>query len=167
MKKNNNNNQRRNNNGYNPNYSLNYKFDSNSPAGKICGTALELIKRYNDLAKDAYSNNDFITSEVYRQYAEHYRKIVTDINERRGFNANRKDYAPSAPEEQAENKTTHEEPAEVCQAQQPVAADTHSVEKPMPEKREFKVIEISEAKEVTTPKPKRTYRRKTEEATAL
>ena len=64
-------------------YSLNYKFDSNSIAGKISGTALDLIRRYNDMAKDAHSNNDYVTAEIFRQYAEHYRKIVTEINERK------------------------------------------------------------------------------------
>ena len=76
------NNKYRNNNfGNSQIYSLNYKFDSTSPAGKINGTALDLIKRYNELAKDAMSNNDYITAEPYRQYAEHYPKIVTEINE--------------------------------------------------------------------------------------
>ena len=42
----------RNNNNYNNQiYSINYKFDSVSPAGKVCGTALDLIKKYNELAK--------------------------------------------------------------------------------------------------------------------
>ena len=68
-----------NNNGY----TLNYKFDSVSIAGKISGTALDLIRRYNDLAKEAQSCGDYVEMEIYRQYAEHYRKIVTDINERR------------------------------------------------------------------------------------
>ena len=77
------NNRYRNNNSSNTIYSLNYKFDSNSIAGKVSGTALDLIKRYNDLAKDAHSNNDYVTAEIFRQYAEHYRKIVTEINERR------------------------------------------------------------------------------------
>ena len=82
------NNRYRNNNNNNNSsssaiYSLNYKFDSNSIAGKISGTALDLIKRYNDLAKDAHSNNDYVTAEIFRQYAEHYRKIVTEINERK------------------------------------------------------------------------------------
>lgn len=72
-----------NNNGGSQIYSLNYKFDSTSPAGKCCGTALDLIKRYNELAKDAAGNNDYVTAEVFRQYAEHYRKIVTDINEKK------------------------------------------------------------------------------------
>ena len=68
-----------NNNGY----TLNYKFDSVSIAGKVSGTALDLIRKYNDLAKEAQSCVDYVEMEIYRQYAEHYRKIVTDINERR------------------------------------------------------------------------------------
>ena len=64
-------------------YSLNYKFDSNSIAGKISGTALDLIKKYNDFAKDAQGNGDYVSAEIFRQYAEHYRKIVTEINERK------------------------------------------------------------------------------------
>ncbi|MDR1025836.1 MAG: DUF4167 domain-containing protein [Lactobacillus sp.] len=159
MKRPNNNNKYRNNNnnGYNPNYSLNYKFDSNSPAGKISGTALELIKRYNDLAKDAFSNNDYITAEVYRQFAEHYRKIVTDINERRnnGQNQNQnnnrnKDNTHTEEASTAVENTTTEDKADEVVADEPVAQPS--------EKKEFKVIEISEAKE--TAKPKRTYRRK-------
>ena len=80
------------NNSYSNNqgYSLNYKFDSVSPAGKCSGTALDLIKRYNDLAKEAHGNGDYVEAEVFRQYAEHYRKIVTEINERKQrFETNR------------------------------------------------------------------------------
>lgn len=82
MKKNNS--KYRNNN--NQIYSLNYKFDSCSIAGKINGTALDLIKKYNELAKEAHSNNDYVNAEIFRQYAEHYRKIVTEINEKRSQN---------------------------------------------------------------------------------
>lgn len=64
-------------------YSLNYKFDSHSMAGKCCDTALNLIKRYNDLARDAIGNSDRVAAEIFRQYAEHYRKILTEINEKR------------------------------------------------------------------------------------
>ena len=77
MKKNN---KFRGNNNSNQIYSLNYKFDSISIAGKTSGTALDLIKKYNELAKEAQANSDYVTAEVFRQYAEHYRKIVTDIN---------------------------------------------------------------------------------------
>ena len=77
------NNRFRNNGNNNNGYTLNYKFDSVSIAGKISGTALDLIRRYNDLAKEAQSCGNYVDMEIYRQYAEHYRKIVTDINERR------------------------------------------------------------------------------------
>lgn len=92
MKKNNNNNNNNNNrfrsnNNNNSNnnqgYSLSYKFDSTSIAGKCCGTALDLIKKYNELAKEATSNHDYVSSEIFKQYAEHYRKIVTEINDKK------------------------------------------------------------------------------------
>ena len=83
MKKINNSNRFRNNNNGNSVYSLNYKFDSVSTAGKFTGTALDLIKRYNELAKEAQSRGDYVDMEVFRQYAEHYRKIVTEINSRK------------------------------------------------------------------------------------
>lgn len=82
------------NNGNSNAFSLNYKFDSISPAGKCSGTALDLIKRYNELAKEAHGSGNYIEMEMFRQYAEHYRKIVTEINERKNIRA-----------EQAENKT--------------------------------------------------------------
>ncbi len=68
--------------GYGNGYSLNYKFDSISIAGKNSGTALDLIRKYNDLAKEAWGNSDHVSAEVFRQYAEHYRKIVSEINEK-------------------------------------------------------------------------------------
>ena len=76
------NNKYRNNNS-NQIFSLNYKFDSISVAGKISGTALDLIRKYNELAKESHANGDYVTAEVFRQYAEHYRKIVTEINEKK------------------------------------------------------------------------------------
>ncbi len=188
------NNKYRNNSSNNTIYSLNYKFDSNSIAGKICGTALDLIKRYNDFAKDAQSNNDYVNAEIFRQYAEHYRKIVTEINERK--NQQRQ----AMPGETAENRdnaetTAAETPAEKTAAPQsevavPVAVtetpadETEKVAK-MPRRevrKSFKIIEISHAKadeakaennaekdpaaEAAAPAPKRVYRRRTVAATS-
>ena len=98
------NNKFRNNNYNNQIYSLNYKFDSNSIAGKVSGTALDLIKRYNELAKEAHTNNDYVSAEVFRQYAEHYRKIVTDINEKKMQRSNQQ-------RENERNENSIEEPA--------------------------------------------------------
>ncbi len=164
------NNKFRNNNHNNQIYSLNYKFDSNSVAGKISGTALDLIKRYNELAKDAHSNNDYVTAEVFRQYAEHYRKIVTEINEKKNQNfrannsqqeavANTAETEQSAPAEISQPSVV----AEAATVEEPVAKETVSI----PEKKSFTVIEIptSEAQALSKndeapAKPKRTYRRK-------
>ena len=90
------------NNNYNSQvFSINYKFDSISPAGKCSGTALDLIKRYNELAKEAHSNGNYVEAEVFRQYAEHYRKIVTEINERKNAR-----FAPKETEQAGESVDT-------------------------------------------------------------
>ena len=163
------NNKYRNNNNYGNNqiYSLNYKFDSSSPAGKFNGTALDLIKKYNELAKDAQSNNDYVMAEVYRQYAEHYRKIVTEINEKKQQRT-----TPSASSQPAAEK-----PAEAIEMTQPQPsaedirpANEDNAPSPQVEKKSFTVIEVTEEQASqdtavnTEPAPaqpkKRVYRRR-------
>lgn len=167
------NNKYRNNNNYNNQiYSLNYKFDSSSPAGKLSGTALDLIKKYNELAKEAMSNSDYVMAEVYRQYAEHYRKIVTDINEkkaqqriqqpRENENVN-PDFAKEAESTTTEvaaendNQTQQNQPAQSVE-------ETPVSQEPKVKKKAFTVIEISDHEEQTVAAPKvakkRVYRRK-------
>lgn len=148
MKKNNK--YRNNNNNYNNQiYSLNYKFDSISAAGKFSGTALDLIKRYNELAKESQGNGNYVEAEVFRQYAEHYRKIVTEINEKKNqrFNRENETAAETSAPAAAENigNTVEETPAPVQAAPAPeTVAETPAPEAPQPKvKREFKVIEIS------------------------
>ena len=168
------NNRYRNNNYNNQIYSLNYKFDSTSPAGKFNGTALDLIKRYNELAKDAFSNNDYVTAEVYRQYAEHYRKIVTDINEKkmqqrgtpvRDVQTSDIPLPAGIQEASSPDNDNHDilhdapvSPAEII-AEAPV------------EKKEFTVIEVKENADASDSQPaaapkKRVYRRRTTVAAA-
>ncbi len=152
-----------NNNGY----TLNYKFDSVSIAGKISGTALDLIRKYNDLAKEAQSSGDYVNMEIYRQYAEHYRKIVTDINERRqnrvenNYNKNNDTEAQVA---EAENN--NEETEVKTEVVEVVASDNGYVEtlpSIEPQQKSFEVVEISEdeSRVEETTKPKRVCRRKT------
>lgn len=139
----------RNNSGNSNAYSLNYKFDSISPAGKINGTALDLIKKYNELAKEAHGSGDYIEMEVYRQYAEHYRKIVTEINERRAVRA--ENTAPQNDGSSAESENSETEAA----AQQPeealndTAADAAAPIEAAPRKS-FKVIEIQPQNNIET-----------------
>ena len=161
-----NNNKFRNNNGNNQIYSLNYKFDSTSPAGKVSGTALDLIKRYNELAKDAASDNDYISAEVFRQYAEHYRKIVTDINEKKNQNRQVFRSATEATENtfvENQNENTTGEVTETAEMQQ-------SEPENAPEKKSFTVIEVPQTEaqaigepemaEAETVRKKRVYRRR-------
>lgn len=162
------NNKFRNNNNYNNQiYSLNYKFDSNSIAGKISGTALDLIKRYNELAKEAHTNNDYVSSEVFRQYAEHYRKIVTDINEKKnqnqGQNQSHKPHNNAAAAEaetanvvdetiavtdgaestiNAIENSLHLAPVTVFEPQTAQIAEAPKSTLSVPEKKSFTVIEI-------------------------
>ena len=131
---------------------MNYKFDSTSPAGKCSGTALDLIKRYNELAKESQGNGNYVEAEVFRQYAEHYRKIVTEINERKNEMNDRRFQQQNA--EQPAVESTPVETAEVSSAasqsevaQNPAPAEAAPVaEEPVAApKRSFKVIEIPAA----------------------
>ena len=156
MKKNN---KFRSNNNYNNNnhiFSLNYKFDSISSAGKISGTALDLIKRYNELAKEAQGNGDYIEAETFRQYAEHYRKIVTEINERKNQRQGREENIQA---NSAEVSSVSEKEQPVAEKEQVLEAEnikpetsseqvleaSPQQETPVVRKRSFKVIEINAA----------------------
>ena len=143
-------------------YSLNYKFDSVSAAGKFSGTALELIKKYNELAKEAHSNGNYVEMEVFRQYAEHYRKIVTEINERKNQNrenrqANAAENAEQSPEtvteaqQQSVNNGLVETQAAESSAPATERADNEtankSVTKTTRRHRGFTVVEVSATQE--------------------
>lgn len=163
MKKNN---KFRNNSGNSNAYSLNYKFDSISPAGKINGTALDLIKRYNELAKEAHGSGDYIEMEVYRQYAEHYRKIVTEINERRAVRA--ENVAQQADENAVSDTESEAAATQTAEAQAETTSENITVAAPAPRKS-FKIIEIqpqeniesaeTEAPAAPVAKPRRIIRR--------
>ncbi len=156
MKKNNN--KHRNNNYNNQIYSLNYRFDSISCAGKISGTALDLIKKYNELAKEAQGNADYVEAENFRQYAEHYRKIVTEINERRN-----QQRVPAAKDTEIQQQPEAADAAEEspAAAEEPAVAAAEAAPR-----REFKIIEIkdSEQPEEAATKPARTRGRRTAKA---
>ena len=156
-------------------YSLNYKFDSVSAAGKLSGTALDLIKRYNELAKEAQSNGNYVEMEVFRQYAEHYRKIVTEINERKNQhreyqNENQQNVEESVSE--AGNNLVETQAAEPKVVQESSTEETpaEAENKPRRGRRALKVVEVSEATlpAETEPRKRRSpiRRKPTSEATA-
>ncbi len=149
----------RNNNSYNNQvYSINYKFDSISPAGKFSGTALDLIKKYNELAKEAHSNGNYVEAEIFRQYAEHYRKIVTEINERKNNHFTPKDTDIPAPTVEVQLPQEAAPAAPNSQEVQPTKTpkeESSLVEtRAKPAKKSFTVIEVSD----TAQKPKRVYK---------
>lgn len=131
-------------------YSLNYKFDSVSAAGKFSGTALELIKKYNELAKEAQSNGNYVEMEVLRQYAEHYRKIVTEINERKNQTRDSQNEAAAERNEDSseskpvDNGLVETESAEQPAAETPTAETATPAEKKVRRRRNFTIIEVSE-----------------------
>ena len=155
-------------------YNLNYRFDSLSPAGKCCGTALDLIKRYNDLAKEAGLGGNYVEMEVFRQYAEHYRKIVTEINERKNFNQNQQhqknqlqeqDLPKQEDQENQAQPEAQEAPADNEPSKTPVTEPKILVAKPLSlKKKKFEIVEVTssdlEQEKEEAPKPKRTVKRK-------
>lgn len=134
-------------------YSLNYKFDSVSSAGKFSGTALDLIKRYNELAKEAQSNGNYVEMEVFRQYAEHYRKIVTEINERKiQHRDNQGDNMQNCEEnkEEVNNnlvETQAAEPVKISEDTAPKSTEVapETTDKPRRGRRSLKVVEVSDS----------------------
>ncbi len=56
-------------------------FDSNGPEVRIRGTAHQIFEKYEALAKDAHSVGDTVLAESYLQYAEHYQRIISTVNE--------------------------------------------------------------------------------------
>ena len=64
----------------------NNKFQRNIP-GRNNHNASKLIEKYNDLAREALSNEDKILSENYFQHADHFLRIIEDKN--RNLNQNK------------------------------------------------------------------------------
>ncbi len=62
-------------------FSNNENFKRKSP-GRNNHNAPKLIEKYNDLAREALSNNDKILSENYLQHADHFQRI---LNEKESF----------------------------------------------------------------------------------
>ena len=142
-------------------YNLNYRFDSLSPAGKCSGTALDLIKRYNELAKEAHSSGNYVEMEVFRQYAEHYRKIVTEINERKTTSQGQQSWTPQqdAPQQQPEE-------ADAAEVKENLTTDEAITQTPLSyKKKTLKIVEVKESEvlpeDEKKEKKKRVCRKKT------
>ena len=70
----------RGNNGRRNNQPRMQVYDSNGPDVRIRGNAHQVAEKYLALAKDASSGGDRTTAENYYQHAEHYIRIINEIN---------------------------------------------------------------------------------------
>ena len=61
-------------------------FDSSGPCGKLRGTALQLVEKYQAGAKDALMQNDIVLAQTCMQFADHYIRLQNQAiqNEQRG-----------------------------------------------------------------------------------
>lgn len=60
-------------------------FDSSGPCGKLRGTALQLVEKYQAGAKDALMQNDIVLAQTCMQFADHYIRLQNQViqNEQR------------------------------------------------------------------------------------
>lgn len=54
-------------------------YDSNGPDVRIRGTAHQVAEKYAALAKDAAAADDTILAQSYLQHAEHYQRIINEM----------------------------------------------------------------------------------------
>lgn len=59
-------------------------YDSNGPDVRIRGNAFQIYDKYQALARDAQASGDRVAAENYLQHAEHYYRIILQINEQEG-----------------------------------------------------------------------------------
>lgn len=59
----------------------NRHYESVGPDVKIRGSAQQVLEKYQQYARDAYTSGDRILSEAYFQFAEHYQRIVAKQQE--------------------------------------------------------------------------------------
>ncbi|MEE3501997.1 DUF4167 domain-containing protein [Acidiphilium acidophilum] len=62
----------------------NHVFDSSGPEQRVRGTAQQLYDKYQQMGRDASSSGDRVLAEAYYQYAEHYFRIISAMNQAQG-----------------------------------------------------------------------------------
>ena len=107
-------------------------YESNGPAGKVRGTAQQVLDKYLGLARDAQSSGDRIGAEFFFQFAEHYFRVLNAD----GGNANqmRRDKQAQTPEEPAaDNNMLDAEDAAVSDQPTKAAPAIDPADQPQPE----------------------------------
>ena len=71
------------------NLNKNTVIESFGPISQIRGNVQQLHEKYNNLGNDAASNDDKVLSETYYQFADHYHRLLKEIeisNENKNLN---------------------------------------------------------------------------------
>ncbi len=90
------------------NLNKNTVIESFGPISQIRGNVQQLNEKYNNLGNDAASNDDKVLSETYYQFADHYHRLLKEIeiaNENKNFNGLKLDDV----DEKEQNLETDEE----------------------------------------------------------
>ena len=78
------------------NLNKNTVIESFGPISQIRGNVQQLNEKYNNLGNDAASNDDKVLSETYYQFADHYHRLLREIeisNENKNLNGLKTDDA--------------------------------------------------------------------------
>ena len=76
------------------NLNKNTVLESFGPISQIRGNVQQLNEKYNNLGNDAASNDDKVLSETYYQFADHYHRLLKEIeiaNENKNVNGSKTD----------------------------------------------------------------------------
>ena len=76
------------------NLNKNTVIESFGPVSQIRGNVQQLNEKYNNLGNEAASNDDKVLSETYYQFADHYHRLLKEIeiaNENKNLNGLKSD----------------------------------------------------------------------------
>ncbi len=131
----------------------NTALESSGPNGKLHGTALQLIEKYQAAAKDALIQNDLVLAQTCLQYADHYTRIqniaIANDMAMRGPQQNTSNNAGKVVEEQdvaPESEIADEMPKFTVPAESVEKGDIASETVDMPETTDTSVAETANEK---------------------
>ncbi len=89
-------------------YNRNTSFESNGPNVRLRGTAQQLAEKYQQHARDAGANGDYVLRENYLQHAEHYYRIYEPLEAAQNQAAQNAQGADGEPNEMADGDSSQE-----------------------------------------------------------
>ena len=103
------------------NLNKNTVIESFGPISQIRGNVQQLNEKYNNLGNDAASNDDKVLSETYYQFADHYHRLLKEIeisNENKNLNGLKPDLA----DEKEDNLDVDDEPTKPSRKERSIKA---------------------------------------------